>query len=338
MASHHLFAEIPCLARSSTRLRLLAACLLAGALSAPAAAAPEAVVAAYRDANGAALTALSAPTPTNLGLDAISLVNALTSRAVMVYDAETGEALLSKNADQAAPIASITKLMTAGVILSSGVNLQQRVAITSADVDRLKNSGSRVPVGSVFTRNELLHLALIASDNRAAHALARTYPKGGKPEFVQRMNKLARELGLKHTRFVEPTGLSSQNRSTAEDLAVMADKLGERYPEIREISAQRHFEATTKVTVKKKRGKSQAVARQVGFNNTNRLVREGGWDIGLSKTGYIREAGYCLVMRATVGGRDTVMVLLDAAGSYARARDAQLIRRWLESGRTTWAS
>lgn len=318
------------------RRHLLAAGLLASVLSLSATAAPEAVVAAYRDANGAALTTPANVAPADSGgLDAISLVNALTSKAVMVYDAETGQALLAKNADQSAPIASITKLMTAGVILSSGVNLQQRVAITSADVDRLKNSGSRVPVGSVFTRHELLHLALIASDNRAAHALARTFPKGGEPEFVRRMNKLARELGLKHTRFVEPTGLSSQNRSTAEDLAVMADKLGERYPEIREISAQRHFEATTKVTVKKKRGKSQAVLRQVGFNNTNRLVRDGGWDIGLSKTGYIREAGYCLVMRATVSGRDTVMVLLDAAGSYARARDAQLIRRWLESGRTT---
>lgn len=333
MASH-LFSANPSRAvRQATPWHLFTAGLLASALSLPSAAAPEAVVAAYRDANGAALAALTYTAPADPGLDARALVNALTSRSVMVYDAETGEALLAKNADQAAPIASITKLMTAAVILSSGVNLQQRVAIASADVDRLKNSGSRVSVGSVFTRDELLHLALIASDNRAAHALARTFPKGGKPEFVRRMNNLARDLGLRHTRFVEPTGLSSQNRSTAEELAVMADKLGERYPEIREISAQRHFEAATKVTLKKKRGKSRAVIRQVGFNNTNRLVRDGGWDIGLSKTGYIKEAGYCLVMRATVAGRDTVLVLLDAAGSYARARDAQLIRRWLESGR-----
>lgn len=333
MASHLLPASPFRAARRSMRGHLLAAGLLASALSLPSAAAPEAVVAAYRDANGAALAALTYTAPADPGLDARSLVNALTSRSVMVYDAETGEALFAKNADQAAPIASITKLMTAAVVLSSGINLQQRVAITSDDVDRLKNSGSRVSVGSVFTRDELLHLALIASDNRAAHALARTFPKGGKPEFVRRMNSLARDLGLRHTRFVEPTGLSSQNRSTAEELAVMADKLGERYPEIREISAQRHFEAATKVTLKKKRGRSRAVIRQVGFNNTNRLVRDGNWDIGLSKTGYIKEAGYCLVMRATVAGRDTVLVLLDAAGSYARARDAQLIRRWLESGR-----
>jgi D-alanyl-D-alanine endopeptidase (penicillin-binding protein 7) len=238
----------------------------------------------------------------------------LRSAAVLVLDQDTNEVLLSKNADAVLPIASITKLMTALVVAEAQLPLDEPLTINSEDVDTEKGSHSRLQLGTTLTRGELLHLALMASENRAANALGRHYP-GGLPAFVEAMNHKAQALGMKHTRYVEPTGLSSRNQSNASDLALLMRE-ADKNDMIRRLSTSLEAEV--------------AVGRRaVLFRNTNSLVRNGDWEIGLQKTGYIVEAGRCVVMQAQLAGRKLIMVLLDSAGRYSRVGDAERIRRWL---------
>jgi D-alanyl-D-alanine endopeptidase (penicillin-binding protein 7) len=241
----------------------------------------------------------------------------LKSSVALVMDQDTNEVLISKNPEAVLPIASISKLMTATVVVEANQPLDEVLAITDEDVDTLKHSSSRLPVGTRLTRGEMLHLALMASENRAAHALGRSYP-GGLDAFVAAMNEKARSLGMNDTRYVEPTGLSSDNRSSAHDLAVL---VGHSYQHelIRELSTSREYAVAI--------GK-----RQVAFHTTNALVRSPNWDIGLQKTGYISEAGRCMVMQAELAGRKLIMVLLDSAGKYSRIGDAERIRKWVIEG------
>jgi D-alanyl-D-alanine endopeptidase (penicillin-binding protein 7) len=229
-------------------------------------------------------------------------------------DPQTGEVLLGRNEGLVHPIASLTKLMTGMIVAEANLPMDEKITITDDDVDRLKFSSSRLPVGSVLTRTEILHLALMASENRAAHALARTYP-GGESAFVSAMNVKARQLGMRDTRYVEPTGLNSQNQSTAHDLALLANAASSQ-PLLREYTTTPAWRVAT--------GKGT-----VHFINTNRLVRSGTWDILLQKTGYIREAGECLLMNAELAGRKVIMVFLDSTSSLARAQDAERVRAWL---------
>jgi serine-type D-Ala-D-Ala endopeptidase (penicillin-binding protein 7) len=239
----------------------------------------------------------------------------LRSQAALVLDEESGQILLGKNVQWQAPIASLTKLMTAMVTLDASLDPEEMVTITRADVDRLKGSHSRLNVGWQVARDDLLRLALMASENRAASALARSYP-GGKETFVQAMNLKAQLLGMADTRFADVTGLSSANLSTADDLAKLA-RAAHRYPKIGEYSTA-------------KLHKVKIGRRTFQFGNTNGLTRSSAWDIGLSKTGYISEAGRCLVMQVTLGGRAVIIVLLDSWGKYSRIADAKRIRKWLE--------
>lgn len=256
----------------------------------------------------------------------------LSAHSVLVFDQASGQPLIAKNATLQTPIASITKLMTAILVMDAAQPLDEKITITDEDRDTLKGTGSRLAIGASYTRGQLLHLALIASDNRAAHALGRTYP-GGLERFVATMNRMARALDMRDTVYVEPTGLSSGNRSTALDLAKLVDYAYQNYPDIRHISTTGHYTLGTKrVVVKKKRQKPQVQYRPVAFNNTNRFTRADDWNIGLSKTGFINEAGHCLVMQAQVANRDVIIVLLDAQGTSRRAGDATRIKEWLESG------
>jgi serine-type D-Ala-D-Ala endopeptidase (penicillin-binding protein 7) len=240
----------------------------------------------------------------------------LRSSAVMVQDAATGEIVLNKNSDAVVPIASITKLVTAMVILDRGLDLEQRIVVSREDVDRVKGTRSRLMPGSILTRDELLLLALMASENRAAAALGRTYP-GGMSGFVQAMNDKARELGMTDSRFVEPTGLSAANVASPRDLVKLV-RAAHGYPLIREYSTQ-------------ERATVHPFKRPLRFVNTNNLVRSSHWDIELSKTGYISEAGRCLVMHVRLASKDLIVVLLDSWGKQSRVGDANRIRRWLES-------
>src|SRR4051812_4130267 len=240
----------------------------------------------------------------------------LRSASVLVQDAESGEVVYMKNSDAIVPIASITKLMTAMVTLDRKVDMQQRVVLSRDDVDALKGTRSRLRTGTVLTRDELLMLALMASENRAAHALGRTYPEG-LDSFVVAMNQKAAELGMTDSRFVDPTGLSAGNVSSARDLAKLV-RAAHGYDAIREYSTRAN------ATV-------MALGRKVSFHNTNGLVRNQRWEIGLSKTGYISEAGRCLVMRVRMASKDLIVVLLDSWGKQSRIGDANRIRKWMES-------
>ena len=274
---------------------------------------------------------LDTTTPAHQGALDYASMPELSAQSVLVFDQASGQPLLAKNATLQTPIASITKLMTAMLVLDADQPLDERITITSEDRDTLKGTGSRLAIGSSYTRGQLLNLALIASDNRAAHALARTTP-GGLDRFVASMNRMALALGMHDTVYVEPTGLSSENRSTALDLAKLADYAHQNYPEIRHISTTGHYTlGTQRVVLKKKRQKARVLYRAVAFNNTNRFTRADDWHIGLSKTGFINEAGHCLVMQAQVANRDVIIVLLDAQGTNRRAGDATRIKEWLES-------
>ena len=253
-----------------------------------------------------------------LGLRSAFADLALNSSAVLVMEQGSGEVLLEKNADSALPIASITKVMTAIVTLEAQLPLDEIIVIAKEDSQLEKYSGSRLKVGSVFTRAELLHLALMSSENRAAHALGRTYP-GGLDAFVAAMNDKARALGMSSSHFVEPTGLSSSNIASPRDLARLVNA-AHGFPLIREYSTDR--DAIVRVG-----------GRQQQFRNTNALTRSESWDIGLSKTGFIRDAGRCLVMQANIDDRDVVIVMLDADASAKRIADAERIRRWLSAER-----
>ncbi len=243
----------------------------------------------------------------------------LRSSVALVIDQDTNEVLLRKNDQAVLPIASLTKLMTGLVIAEANLPMAEMIAITQADVDTEKGSSSRLAVGSVLSRGDLLHLALMSSENRAAHALGRTFP-GGLDAFVGRMNARAQMLGMRDTRYVEPTGLSSRNQASAHDLATLV-AAAYKEPVLRELSTSP--------------GREIEVGRRVlQYNNTNRLVKSPQWDIGLQKTGYISEAGQCLVMQAQVAGRKLIMVFLDSAGKLSRIADAERVRRWVEhSGR-----
>lgn len=251
------------------------------------------------------------------GLHATEDALDLKSSVALVVDQDTNEVLFSKNPSAVLPIASITKLMTALVVTEAGLSLDEKLTVSPDDVASTAGSRSRLLVGTQLSRGEMLHLSLMASENRAAHVLGRTYP-GGIDRFVQSMNRKALELGMADTRYVEPTGLSSDNRSSAQDLARLV-KAALGHPIIRQLSTS--LEAVVPV--------GPVGDKQVQFRNTNGLVRNPEWEIGLQKTGYISAAGRCVVMQAQLAGRKLIMVLLDSAGRYSRMGDAERIRSWL---------
>ncbi len=245
----------------------------------------------------------------------------LASLNAVVIDASANRPVYAKGANDVTPIASLTKLMTAIVTLDAGLPLDEAIAIDMDDLDFVKGTNSRLRMGAELPRREMLRLALMSSENRAASSLARNYP-GGASAFVAAMNAKADSLGMTRTRFADPTGLSARNVSTANDLALLVAAAAQ-YPQIREFSTTgSHF-----VEV-------QPTGQWLGFNNTNNLVKNSQWDIAVSKTGYIREAGKCLVMLATIASKPFVIVLLDSAGKYTRLGDAQRVRHWLETGQS----
>jgi D-alanyl-D-alanine endopeptidase (penicillin-binding protein 7) len=242
----------------------------------------------------------------------------LGSSKALILNQETGEVLYAKSTDLPTPIASVTKLMTAMVVLDARQPMDEMVSVSQSDVDTLKGTGSRLRVGTTLTRAEMLQLALMSSENRAASALGHAYP-GGYDAFVRAMNAKALALGMSRSRFVDATGLNSENVATAEDLAKMV-KAAYDYPDIRQASTSTSSEVPV-----------YGVRRPQEFRNTNILVRNSDWDIGLSKTGFINEAGRCLVMQARIAEQPLIIVLLDSWGKYTRIGDAQRIRKWIES-------
>lgn len=240
----------------------------------------------------------------------------LKSNAALVIDQETREVLFSKNDHAVLPIASLTKLMTGLLISEAHLPDDELITITQDDVDTEKGSSSRLRIGATLTRGEMMHLALMSSENRAAHALGRTYP-GGLATFVSMMNAKAKMLGMKDTRYVEPTGLSFHNQSSAQDLALLVNAASANAV-VRELSTSPNYQV-------------EVGNRTLQYNTTNRLVRSPDWDIGLQKTGYISEAGQCLVMQTKIAGRKLIMVFLDSAGKLSRIGDAERVRRWVEA-------
>lgn len=245
----------------------------------------------------------------------------LSSAAALVMD-ESGRPIYAKRARDQKPIASITKLMTAMVVVDSGASLEEPITILESDRDQLRHSRSRLRIDRAATlpRSEMLAVALMSSDNRAASALGRTALPGGKPAFVEAMNRKAQALGMNESRFADPTGLDGGNRSTAEDLVRMV-RAAVQYPLIRAITSR-----------------SEMVVHPYGdeatleYRNTNPLVKDPNWQVELSKTGFVNEAGHCLVMRAVIGGRRLDIVLLDSAGKRTPVGDSIRLRKWLESG------
>lgn len=240
----------------------------------------------------------------------------LKSSVAFVIDQDTSEVLFRKNDAAVLPIASLTKLMTALVLKDLKLPQDEMIVITQDDVDTEKFSRSRLRVGTKLSRGELLHLALMSSENRAAHALARSAP-GGMAVFVAQMNNKARALGMNDSRFVEPTGLSSKNQSSAQDLAKLVNTA--------------HGDATMRELTTSPNYQVSVGNRTLQYNNTNRLVKSPRWEIGLQKTGYITEAGRCLVMQTTIAGRNLIMVFLDSAGKLSRLGDAERVRKWVEA-------
>jgi serine-type D-Ala-D-Ala endopeptidase (penicillin-binding protein 7) len=253
------------------------------------------------------------------GLHAVEDELQLKSAVAFVVDQDTNEVLVRKNDSAVLPIASLTKLMTGLIVSEAGLPMERSITITEEDIDTVKGSRSRLEVGTTLTRGEMLHLALMSSENRAAHALGRTYP-GGLRSFNLAMNAKARDLGMRDTRFVEPTGLSSDNQSSARDLAILV-KAASQHQVLRDLSTSMGSAVPVGVVGE----------RLIEYRNTNGLVSNPNWQIGLQKTGYIREAGNCLVMQAKVAGRNLVMVFLDSAGKYSRMGDAERVRQWLEA-------
>jgi D-alanyl-D-alanine endopeptidase (penicillin-binding protein 7) len=243
----------------------------------------------------------------------------LGSSVALVMDQDTNEVLFRKNDHAVLPIASITKLMTGLVVADANLPMDEMITITQEDVDVYKGSRSRLAVGTTLSRGELMHLSLMSSENRAANALGRTYP-GGMQHFVSLMNAKARSLGMMDTSYVDPTGLMSQNQSSARDLATLVNAAYER-PILRSLSTSPGHQV-------------ELGHRTLQFNNSNRLVHSPQWDIGLQKTGYISEAGRCLVMQAKVAGRKLIMVFLDSSGKLTRLEDAERVRRWIEAQST----
>ncbi len=241
----------------------------------------------------------------------------LRSNIALILDEKSQQPLYAKNADAVAPIASITKLMTAMVVLDANLPLDEEVTVDVADLDTLKGTHSRLRIGMSFTRSEMLKLALMASENRAASALARTYP-GGTAAAIAAMNAKARELGMYDTQFHDSTGLNSENVSTARDLAKM-------------VMAARKYRLIQQYSTSASHSVDGWNGRELRFNNTNPLVKNASWDIGVSKTGFINEAGRCLVMEAKINRRPVIIVLLNSWGKSTRIGDANRIRKWMES-------
>lgn len=241
----------------------------------------------------------------------------LKSAAAIVIEQGGSTVFYAKNIESVVPIASITKLMTAMVVLDAKLRLDERVTVTAADLDDIKGTRSRLKLGTTLTRAELLHLALMSSENRAAAALGRTYP-GGFRTFVAAMNQKAVELGMWRSRFVDGTGLSSENVSTAQDLVKLAEA-AYKYPLIREYTT--HPDHRLRL----------ANGKFLTYRNSNGLVKNPEWTIGLSKTGYISEAGRCLVIQARIAARPVIIVLLDSWGRLTRIGDANRIKRWMET-------
>ncbi|HRP96049.1 MAG TPA: serine hydrolase [Rhodocyclaceae bacterium] len=242
---------------------------------------------------------------------------ALGSAAFVVAHQDTGEILIERGANEKMPIASITKLMTAMVVLDAGQSLSEALTVTADDIDRLKGTGSRLALGTRLTREEMLNLALMSSENRAASALARHYP-GGAKAFISAMNVKARMIGLRDTRFTDSTGLDPKNVSSPRDLVRLVSAASH-YPLIREFSTR--SERYVRVGKRSER-----------FGNSNALVRDPDWQVGVSKTGYIREAGRCLVMQTWVRDEPVIIVLLNSEGRYTRTADAKRVKQWLETG------
>ena len=240
------------------------------------------------------------------------------SSAALVLNQLTGEVIYEKNADESTPIASITKLMTAMVVLDAKLPLNELISISREDIDTLKGTTSRLAPGLTLTRGEMLLLALMSSENRAASALARHYP-GGRDAFIHAMNAKAISLGMRHSRFHDATGLNPENVSTPRELAMMV-QAARAYPEIHQFSTASEYLFTSNLS-----------RREMAFRNTNPLVKQDDWEIGLSKTGYINEAGRCLVMQARISDTPVVSVLMDSNGKYTRIGDAQRVRKWLET-------
>lgn len=241
----------------------------------------------------------------------------LNARSALVMNANTGKILYQKNMDSVRSIASISKLMSAMVLLDAKLDMSEQVTITTAEIDRLKGTSSRLSIGTTLPRSTLLHLGLMSSENRAIHALGRTYP-GGMSAFVAAMNNKAKSLGMTHTRFFEPTGLDPRNVSTARDLSVMV-RAANHYPKIRELTTSNYGSVHTSA------GKTQ------NYKNTNALVREGVWNISLQKTGYIREAGRSMVLQAQMGKDPMVIVVLGSATSASRVKDARTLKEAIQT-------
>jgi D-alanyl-D-alanine endopeptidase (penicillin-binding protein 7) len=242
---------------------------------------------------------------------------ALASNVALVIDQNTSQVLFDKNSSVALPIASITKLMTSMVVLEAQQDLNEVLEVTEDDIDTEKHTGSRLRIGTRLSRHDMLHIALMSSENRAASALSRNYP-GGRTAFVAAMNAKARSLGMMDTHYVEGTGLSSQNVSSARDLARLVAAAYQQQPLIREFTTDPQY------TI-------DAGGRALQYHNSNHLVANPAWEIGLQKTGFINEAGRCLVMQTTIDSRPVIMVFLDSKGKQSRLADASRIRRWLES-------
>ena len=239
----------------------------------------------------------------------------LKSSVAFILDQDTNEVLFQKNESAVLPIASLTKLMTGVIVSEAQLDMNEIITIADADVDTEKGSRSRLKVGTQLTRGELMLLSLMSSENRAAHALGRSYP-GGLDRFVQAMNAKAKLLGMNDTRYVEPTGLSSRNQSSAKDLATLT-AYASNDKSLRELSTSPMHQV-------------DVGNKTLNYVNTNRLVRNPEWEIGLQKTGFISEAGQCLIMQAKVSGRRLIMVFLDSAGKLSRLGDAERVRRWVE--------
>ncbi|MGU5686582.1 D-alanyl-D-alanine endopeptidase [Aeromonas allosaccharophila] len=258
-----------------------------------------------------------------LGLPAVSAAPnpaklEVRSSSALVVDVKTGKTLYQKNATKVRPIASLTKLMTALVVLDAKQNLNQTITVDKNDLDRVKHTHSRIRMGTKVTRRDALHLALMSSENRMASALARHYP-GGRSAFVRAMNNKARQLGMRNTHFYDSTGLSTRNVSTAQDLGKLA-AAAYRQPLIRQFTQDENREM-----------RFSSPAYSLMFNNTNPLVKNPDWDVRLSKTGFTDEAGRCLVMRAKPDNQELAIVLLNSVGKRTPIGDANRIRKWLKA-------
>ncbi|WP_332878277.1 serine hydrolase [Massilia sp. S19_KUP03_FR1] len=270
----------------------------------------------YRNSRRVAPAIIAMTAGDRAGLNQTPDPLALASSVAFVVDQASSQVLFEKNSNVSLPIASITKLMTGLIVVESGLNLDEMLTVTDADVDRHKFTSSRLRVGATMTRRDLLHIALMSSENRAAAALGRSYP-GGIGAFVAAMNAKAQQLGMSETRYVDSSGLSSENVASARDLARLA---GVAYGE----PLLRQFSTDPKYVVDDGR-------RAMHYGNTNYLVASPDWNIGLQKTGFINEAGRCLVMQAVIQGRNVIMVFLDSKGKQSRTADAGRMRRWLEA-------